>query len=230
MLTSILATPITDRMSRRGRFAALAAVLVAAVLAPGIAQAGYGVQPIGQTVIVTTSGIGYIVTPGGRFPRLSRRTRLGAVHLGVRLARDQLVGTPAGSRVASCNGTGFTPWVEPGSTSVTDHRADEARAHYWWLDYRRLEEGSAASQKTISGPFAFRLEQAPPPARDDSAGDTAGHAADDSARHRALGPKTPDDPREHEDVALGSDPADAQPVTGERSIKHQRLRTSSTRR
>ena len=169
MLTSILPASITSHMSRRGRIAACTASLAAAFLAPGIAQAGYGVQPIGQTYVVTTSGIGYILTPERLefLVYLDGRDSEPFIWVSDSPAINSL-GTPAGSMVASCNGTAFRPWVEPGKhvCSLTTVLMRPGRTYYWWLDYRRLEDGSAASQKTISGPFAFRLEQAPatPPA------------------------------------------------------------------
>ena len=210
-------------MSRRG-VAALTAAVAAAVLAPGIAEAGYGVQPIGQTVVVTTSGIGYIVTPERLefLVYLDGRDSEPFVWVADSPAINSS-GTPAGSVVASCYGAAFRPWVEPGkhACSVSTVLMRPGRTYYWWLDYRRLEDGSATSQKTISGPFAFRLEQAPatPPA-------TTPPATTPPATRPATPPAAAPQPTTRESTKTWHS-APTLPTrnryTGERSIKHQRL-------
>ena len=213
-------------MNRRGRIAASTAVvaaLAAALISPGLAEAGYGVQPNGQTFTVTTSGIGYITSPE-RIDFL--------VYLDARDSEPVIwvsdspiinsFGAPAGSVVASCNGTSFRPWSEPDKhvCSLSTVLMKPGRTYYWWLDYRRLEDGAVAPQKTISGPFAFSLVQAPatpptappttkppvtkPPATKPSA---ARPTAPESTKTWASAATLPTRNR----------------FTGERSIKHQRL-------
>ena len=210
-------------MCRRGRLAALTAVAVAALVGPGVARAGYGVQPIGQTFAVTTSGIGYITTP----ERLDFLVYLDShdsdpfIWVSDSPAINSF-GTPAGSVVASCNGTSLRPWVEAGKQvcSLSTVPMKPGRTYYWWLDYRRLEDGAATAQKTISGPFAFTLVQAPatPPAS----------PATPPATRPATPPATPPATKPTARVSTKTwQSAATLPTrnryTGERSIKHQRL-------
>ena len=80
---------------------------------------------------VTTSGIGYIVTPERLdfLVYLDGRDSEPFVWVSDSPAINSF-GTPVGSVVASCNGTAFRPWVEPGKHVCSlEHGADEARAH-----------------------------------------------------------------------------------------------------
>ena len=131
MLTPILAIPITSHMSRRGRIAACTAAVAAAVLAPGIAEAGYGVQPIGQTVRRHDERDRlHRHARAARVPRLSRRPRLGAVRLGVRLAGDQLVGH-AGRIGGGVLQRGRLPALGRARQArvLAEHGADASRPH-----------------------------------------------------------------------------------------------------
>jgi hypothetical protein len=205
-------------MKWRGRIAALTAA-VAALLVPGLAHAGYGVQPIGQTFTTTTSPLGQIVSPE-RIDFL--------VHLDERdtdpfiwVSDSPLIGPagmPAGSTVGSCNSFSFRPWVEPGKQvcSQSTILLKPGTTYYWWLDYRRLEEGSTTPQKTISGPFAFTLVQAP--ASPTPAAPTP--AATPPAKKPASTPTARVSTKTYESAATLPT---ANRYTGARSIKHQRL-------
>ncbi len=212
-------------MCRRGRIAAFTAAVAAAFLAPGIAQAGYGVQPIDQTFTVTTSGSGSIVTPERLDFLVSLDSRDSEPFVWVSDSPAiNSSGTPVGAVVASCNGSAFRPWAEPGKhvCSPSTVLMKPGRTYYWWLDYRRREEGATSSQKTISGPFAFRLEQAPatqpatPPAS----------PATPPATPRATPATRPTKPTARASTKTWQS-APTLPTrnryTGERSIKHQRL-------
>ncbi len=223
-MTRAVSARITRHMCRRGRLAALAAVAAAAFVAPGLAEAGYGVQPIGQTFTVTTSAIGYITTPERLdfLVYLDGRDSEPFIWVSDSPAINSS-GTPAGSVVASCNGTAFRPWVEPGKQlcSLGTVLMKPGRTYYWWLDYRRLEDGATTSQKTVSGPFAFRLEQAPatPPA-------TVPATSPATTPATPAAPARPTKPTARTSTKTWQSAATLPTrnrYTGERSIKHQRL-------
>ena len=152
-------------MTRRGRLAALTAAL-AALAAPGLAHAGYGVQPIGQTIPVATSSTGSVASPQGidLLVYLDERDSEPFVWVSDSPAVGPF-GMPAGSTVAACNATSLQPWPERGKYVCAASTAGmrPGRTYYWWLDYRRHEDGSATSQQAISGPFPFSLVEAIPP-------------------------------------------------------------------
>lgn len=147
-------------MNRRGCFAFLA--VAAALLAPEPAQAGYGVEPIGRTIAVTTGGSGSIASPEriDFLVYLDERDSEPSVWV----SDSPAIGAsgPAGAAVASCDAASFRPWVEGGKQvcSASTILMKPGRTYYWWLDYRRLEAGSTVPQRTISGPFAFTLVEA----------------------------------------------------------------------
>jgi hypothetical protein len=218
-------------MSRRGRIAALSAA-VAALAAPGIAEAGYGVQPIGQTFAVQTSGIGYITSPGqiDFLVYLDGRDSEPWIWVSDSPGINSF-GSPAGTLVASCYGSNLRPWTEPNKyvCSLSTVLMKPDRTYYWWLDYRRLEDGSTSPQKTISGPFAFSLVQAPatPPATPPA---VTPPATPPTTKPPATKPPATKPPQARPTVPESTktwESAATLPTrnrfSGERSIKHQRL-------
>ena len=209
-------------MSRRGRIAAFTAV-VAALLTPGLAEAGYGVQPVGQTFTVQTSGIGYITSPEriDFLVYLDARDSDPFIWVSDSPAINSF-GTPAGTLVASCNGSSLRPWTEPGKhvCSLSTVLMKPGQTYYWWLDYRRLEDGSTSPQKTISGPFAFALVHAPatPPATPPATKPPA--TKPPATKPPAARPTAPESTKTWASAATL--PTRGR-FTGERSIKHQRL-------
>ena len=212
-------------MNRRRRIAALSAVVVA-LLVPELAHAGYGVQPNGQTIVVTVAGLGYITAPeridflvylderdSDPFVWVSDSPQINAL------------GSPAGSAVASCNATSFRPWAERGKhvCSLSTVLMKPGRTYYWWLDYRRLEEDSPAPQKRISGPFAFTLEQAPatPPATAPSTTPATPPATRPTPP--AARPTKPTTRVSTKTWRSAATLPTRNRYTGERSIKHQKL-------
>ena len=195
--------------------AATAALLVAGLLSPGLAHAGYGVQPVGQTITVTASPLGAIVSPEriDFLVYLDERDSDAFVWVS-----DSPVigpyGTPAGSTVGSCNSLGIRPWVEQGEHACSQNTSllKPGKTYYWWLDYRRFEEGSTTPQKAISGPFAFAI--AAVPASPTPAAPTPVATPPASAPTTRVSTKT------YESAATLPT---AKRYTGDRSIKHQWL-------
>ncbi|MDQ3161643.1 MAG: hypothetical protein M3Q92_02235 [Actinomycetota bacterium] len=210
-------------MNRRRPIATLAVLTAAlgALLAPHVAEAGYGVQPIGQTLPVTTSQSGSIVDPqrldflvsldprdSEPFVWVSDSPAIGAA------------GMPLGSTLGSCRSGDFRPWSEPGKLvcSVSTASLRPGRTYHWWLDYRRLEDGASSSQKAISGPFSFALAQSTPPAANPPA--VTPPAAKPPTKAPAAAPTVRQSTKTFASAATL--PA-ARRYTGERSVKHQTL-------
>jgi len=146
---------------------------VLALAAAGRASAGYGVHPNGQSYAVTLDSIGYIESPT-------------AIDLVVYLdgqdsdpwiwvSESPQIGTygiPTGRSVGSCSPSSLLPFSEQNKwvCRVSTISMQPGRTYYWWLDFRRREEGTTLPQDRISGPFSFSLSQAatpaPPPVED----------------------------------------------------------------
>jgi hypothetical protein len=134
--------------------AAAAAVLVGAARA----EAGYGVQPNGQSFEVTAGPSGTVVSPStldlvvfldaqdsNAYVWISESAEIGPG------------GTPVGATVGSCSSTALLPFGEPGKwvCRAGTSLLRPGRTYHWWLAFNRLEEGSATPQARVSGPFSF---------------------------------------------------------------------------
>lgn len=144
------------------RVVALVAVL-AGLATPSIAEAGYGVQPDGQTIQVSLDSSGYIAAPSSLEILVFLDSQDTDYYVWV--SDSPLIGTygtPVGRSVGSCLPTSFRAWVEAGkfTCSVSTILLRAGATYYWWLDYRRREPGLTYPQDRISGPFAFTLQVA----------------------------------------------------------------------
>ncbi|MBA2461658.1 MAG: hypothetical protein H0V45_07850 [Actinobacteria bacterium] len=188
--------------------ATLASALTVLV-GPQLATAGYGVQPIGTAIPVTTSSAGAVVTP----ERIDFLVYLDERDSGYTVwVSDSpaigVAGTPAGAALGWCDSSGLRPWVEPGKfvCSTSTAPLKPGRTYYWWLDYRRQEEGAATPQKALSGPFSFTLAQSSAPVTSPQAPATTPTVRQSTKTYRSA-PSLPSASR----------------YEGDRSIKHARL-------
>jgi len=213
---------MTNQMDRRRRLAILAVLAAAltALLAPSLAEAGYGVQPIGQSLSVTTNGSGSITDPQRIDFLVALDTRDSEPFVWVSdSAAIGASGVPVGAALGSCQSADFRLWSEPGKLvcSVSTALLRPGRTYYWWLDYRRLEDGAASSQRTISGPFSFTLAQRPTPAAPPPA------ATPPAAKPRTNVPATPTVRQSTKTYASAATLPAARRYSGTRSVKHQTL-------
>jgi hypothetical protein len=183
------------------RLVVLAALLASALVAPGLAHAGYGVQPTGT--VPAQPRLDFLVFLDGRDSEPT-----------VWVSDSALIGpagAPVGATVGSCSGTAFRPWTEPGklACSLSTLSLTPGRTYYWWLTYSRLEDGAAVPQGVVSGPFAFALAEAPasPPAPSSPPAPATRPAASVSTKTYASAATLPTRDR----------------YTGRLSIKHARL-------
>jgi hypothetical protein len=142
----------------------LAVLATVYLFAAGSAFAGYGVQPNGQTIQVTTDSFGYINSPSSigmlvyldsgdsnPYVWVSDQPTLGAY------------GMPAGDLVGSCGPYEFQPWTEQNkyTCNVDPILMKAGVTYYWWLDFDKQEPGDLFPTQHISGPFSFTLALAP---------------------------------------------------------------------
>jgi len=205
-------------MDRRRPLVALTTLTaaLAALLGPQVAEAGYGVQPIGRTIPVTASQSGSITDPQRLDFLVSLDPRDSEPFVWVSdSAAIAASGVPLGSTLGSCSSDALRPWIEPGKLvcSVSTASLRPGRTYHWWLDYRRLEDGAAFAQKTISGPFSFTLAQSTPPA-------ATSPAATPPTKASAAAPTGRQSTKTYASAAALPT---ARRYTGERSVKHQTL-------
>ena len=150
------------------RLPIVVALLVAGVaFVPGVARAGYGVQPSGQTIAVQTDSGGYISTPQsiGVLVYLDSADSLPEAWVSDSPTITSY-GTPAGNSAGVC--TSFSPWTEANkySCSVGTILMKPNTTYYWWLNFYKTDPGNLFPTEHTSGPFSFTLalQASAPPA------------------------------------------------------------------
>jgi hypothetical protein len=138
-----------------------------ALATAGGASAGYGVSPNGQSYPVMLDTIGYLTDPKS----LDLVVYLDAQDSDVWVWVSETpqigsYGIPVGGSIGSCSAGSLLPFGEPNKwvCRVSTILMKPGRTYYWWLDFRRREEGANSPEDRISGPFSFSLAQAAAPA------------------------------------------------------------------
>jgi hypothetical protein len=192
--------------SFRKLFACLLAVSAAALLAAAKAEAGYGIQPNGHSFEVTVGPTGAVAAPTTLDFVVYLDAQDSDAYVWISESSDiSSSGTPVGASGGSCSQSSLIPFGEPGKwvCRASTSSLRPGRTYYWWLDFNRLEEGSALPQGRVSGPFPFTLVERP------------------------AAPAPPPDPHpptvSTKTVAAAATLAAADRFTGGRSLKHRTL-------
>ena len=135
---------------------------------PAVAEAGYGIQPNGQTIDVTVDSYG-TMSPASIEILVGLDDRDSNYSVWVSESPEiGADGSPVGGSVGTCATYDFSAWTEPGKyrCRVGMTQLKPGRTYYWWLDHQRLEDGATVPSDRVSGPFSFTLRQvaAQPPA------------------------------------------------------------------
>lgn len=149
------------------RFLPLALLAGLSAYAAPEALAGYGVQPIGQTIQVQIGPSGYISEPARLEFIVYLDGQDSSPYVWVSPSQGMSsYGTPTGGTVGACSPSGFRSWIEQNKYVCSISTILMAPGtYYWWLDFQRRESSTDLfPQQRVSGPFAFTLAQAPPPA------------------------------------------------------------------